>query len=297
MDKNKDDLNLMVPEDQDLSRDGFDLININRLNLTDLDIYQCGSEDCSPEHFYGPAVRDHFLIHYVFSGQGIFSVDDRTYHLKAGEGFLICPHEITYYEANKDNPWTYAWIGFHGLKAETYLKQANLNQKNPIITDDQNESLKKIFKEIADIDNYTQSREVRLTGLTYVLLSQLIEAADENLKEDKNKTKYRYAKEAVDFIAKNYSCSLTISEIANHIGLDRSYLWSIFKEYFNLSPQEFLINFKIDKACELMTNQQLSIADIARSVGYSDPLSFSKTFKKIKGVPPSEYRKNNIIED
>jgi YesN/AraC family two-component response regulator len=70
---------------------------------------------------------------------------------------------------------------------------------------------------------------------------------------------------------------------------------AIFKEYFNTSPQNYLINFRINKACNLMKNPNLSIGEISRSVGYDDPFLFSKMFKKIKGIPPRIYRKNNMI--
>jgi transcriptional regulator GlxA family with amidase domain len=61
-------------------------------------------------------------------------------------------------------------------------------------------------------------------------------------------------------------------------------------EYLKTSPQEYLINFRIEKACELMQANLLSIGDIARSVGYDDPLTFSKVFRKLKGVSPSKFR-------
>jgi AraC-like DNA-binding protein len=64
----------------------------------------------------------------------------------------------------------------------------------------------------------------------------------------------------------------------------------IFKKYFNLTPQDFLINFRIEKACSLMQNPELTIGDISRSVGYNDQMLFSRVFKKIKGIPPSRYR-------
>ncbi|HEX3027822.1 MAG TPA: helix-turn-helix domain-containing protein, partial [Clostridia bacterium] len=53
--------------------------------------------------------------------------------------------------------------------------------------------------------------------------------------------------------------------------------------------------YRVNKACELMRNAALSLADISRSVGYEDPLLFSKTFRKLKGLPPREYRKRELI--
>ena len=120
-----------------LQRETMDMksdILVQRLHNTDLNVYQCGHHDCEPGHAYGPAVRDHYLIHYIYSGCGKFYFDGNTYSLHAGDGFLIVPDKITYYQADSKDPWSYSWIGFNGLKAESYLNSANLSAKNPIFT-------------------------------------------------------------------------------------------------------------------------------------------------------------------
>jgi len=267
-------------------------IEINRLNLTDMDIYVSGFQNCKTNHSFGPAVRDYFLVHYIYKGKGKFIVNNKTYHLSAGQGFLICPDIVTYYEADSNDPWTYAWIGFNGLKAKTYLEQANLTQDNPIFsTTEKENSIKKIFDKMKVVNDLKKGKELELLGLLYLFLSKLIKDND-NLNSDKENPKEIYLKEAIKYIHKNYNrYNLTVSQIAEYIGVDRTYLWSIFKSYLNLSPQQFLIEFRIDKACRLMKNKKLSIGDISRSVGYQDPLTFSKIFKKIKGVAPSKYKK------
>lgn len=267
-------------------------IPIIRLNHTDLNMYQCGTENCAPGHDYGPAVRDHFLIHYILSGKGTFYVGGAEYHLEKGQGFLICPDIITYYQADFEDPWTYSWVGFHGLKAESYLKQANLTAENPIFRYDRDDFIKDCFDQMISTKKLTKSREIRLLGLLYLFLSQLIEVnGKERFIDSSADRKELYIKKAVEFIEMNYSRKISISEIAHYVGLDRSYLGSIFKECLSTSPQEFLINYRMNKACELMQNTSLSIGDISRSVGYDDPLLFSKIFKKVKEFSPREYRK------
>nr|WP_269431690.1 AraC family transcriptional regulator [Bacillus sp. JCM 19034] len=86
----------------------------------------------------------------------------------------------------------------------------------------------------------------------------------------------------VDFIEHNYMNKITISEIADFIGLDRSYLCSIFKKNIHCSIQEYLIQLRINKSCTLLKQSDLSIGNIAKAVGYQDPFLFSRTFKKIK---------------
>jgi AraC-like DNA-binding protein len=117
----------------------------------------------------------------------------------------------------------------------------------------------------------------------------LVEAAETDLNEGSN-NKEAYVKKALEYISMNYSRKISVSQIARSVGLDRSYLYSLFMEYLKTSPQEYLINFRIEKACELMQANLLSIGDIARSVGYDDPLTFSKVFRKLKGVSPSKFR-------
>jgi len=265
---------------------------IHRLNQTDLNMYQCGTEKCAPGHYYGPAVRDHFLIHYIHSGKGQFLIGDREYHLSTGQGFLICPDIVTFYQADQDNPWTYSWVGFHGLKAESYLKSAGLTIENPIFNDTEDSFISNCFYQMLEAKNLQHGREVRLLGLLLIFLSQLIEINGKNkLSGSTANSKEDYVKKVIEYIEMNYSRKVSISELAQHLSLDRSYLGSIFKEKLNTSMKDFLINYRINKACELMKNEALSISDISRSVGYDDPLLFSKLFRRNKGMPPREYRK------
>ena len=78
--------------------------------------------------------------------------------------------------------------------------------------------------------------------------------------------------------------------MADELGLDRSYLHRIFKAATGASPQEYLLDLRIRKACDLLQRTDLSVSIISRSVGYEDTLYFSRLFKKKKGVSPTGYR-------
>ena len=92
----------------------------------ELSLHDCGWESCEPCHAFGPAVRDHFLVHYVMEGRGTFRCGGVEAHLGKGEGFLIRPSEVTYYEADREDPWTYCWVGFDGTRAASLLALAGL---------------------------------------------------------------------------------------------------------------------------------------------------------------------------
>jgi len=263
-----------------VNRDGFDLV-----------VYQCGMEKCKPSYSYGPAVRDHYLIHFIIRGSGIFYVNGKSYEIKANQGFLICPNVVTYYEADNEEPWEYTWVGFKGIKAENYLKLANLNQENPIFECANGEFVKKCFEDMIKSTELKFGREFRLQGLLGVFLSELIEEAGKNVVISSS-YKELYIKKSLQFVEANYSRKLYISEMAKSVGLNKNYFSAFFKENIGVTPQQYIIKFRINKACELMSNSGLTISDISRSVGYDDTLGFSKVFKKEKGMSPKSYREN-----
>lgn len=267
---------------------------INPIKNSDLKVYQYGYEECVPEHAYGPANRDHYLLHFIRSGKGTFFCENKSYTLSAGQGFLISPNIITSYRADANNPWTYSWIGFNGTNAESYLSQTGLSIENPVFKYQDANAFSQIFSELKKLNRNTVVGQIRMIGYLYMLLALLMENTSLLSLQGKAffSSKEEYVKNAVSYIQTNYSRKLSVEEIANFIGLNRSYFGVIFKELTGMSPQDFIIDFRIDKAKKLLSDMSMNIGDVSRSIGYEDPLTFSKIFKKNVGVSPNAYRKN-----
>ncbi len=265
------------------NRNGFDLV-----------VYQCGMEKCKPSHSFGPAIRDYYLIHFITQGKGNFYVDGKSYRLEKGQGFLIFPEILTFYEADSENPWAYDWVGFMGLKAETYLKAANLTRTNPIFTFDNINVMNKYFEDMMKTEEMKFGGELRLQGLLSMFLSELIEGFGKQAIEHMN-YKENYIKKTLQYIENNYASEISIKNIADYVGLNRNYYSSVMKKELGVTLQQYVIQYRINKACELLRNMELSIGDVSRSVGYTDPLGFSKVFKKLKGCSPKQYRERKKL--
>ena len=100
-------------------------------------------------------------------------------------------------------------------------------------------------------------------------------------------------KEAINYIEQNFQNNISIEDIATVCGINRSYLGKIFRNSIGRSPQEFLMNYRMVKATELLKLTSLSIADISSAVGYENQLHFSRAFKNIYGISPREWRNQN----
>jgi len=257
----------------------------------DLNVYRCGIETCKPGYTWGPGIRDHFIVHCVLEGSGTFTDGSSEWKLKQGDGFVIFPGKLVTYTADKNMPWTYSWVGFHGLKAEAFLNKAELYRDAPVFFHRTDSRLVACLENMISDARLDTPSELMLIGHLYIFLSLLIR---NNRKAtpvaSKPGSREKHCKRAIEFISRNYSGDISIQDIASNMGLDRSYLYTVFMKTLKMSPQEFLIHYRLERAIELMQNPELGIGDISRSVGYDDPLQFSRIFKKKKGGSPSVFR-------
>ncbi|MBE6829712.1 MAG: helix-turn-helix transcriptional regulator, partial [Ruminococcaceae bacterium] len=100
---------------------------------------------------------------------------------------------------------------------------------------------------------------------------------------------YEYVQKAIKFIEYNYSSDIGITDIASSVGISRSHLYRLFMQHISLSPNEYLMRYRISKASELLESRNLSVGEVAYSAGFSDQLYFSRVFKKCMGTPPSRF--------
>ena len=101
---------------------------------------------------------------------------------------------------------------------------------------------------------------------------------------------------AIQYIRNHYADNLKVTDIANYICVDRSYLYKLFEKTLEMSPKEFLMRFRISRGKELLTITELSIEEVATECGYKDFRAFSRLFKKVIGTSPMKYRKEHRRE-
>lgn len=269
-------------------------------NFLDLTIYQYGWEQCAPLHSFGPFVRNHYLFHYIISGQGMLDSDGgegaaRRYDLNAGQGFLLTPGQINMYCADKREPWKYAWIEFDGLRAAEYLENAGLGTTQPIFVPSSAEAGARVESELLYIATHEKVSSLDLIGHLYLFFDALIRASANRREVKTSQLRDFYVQEAIHYMDQNYRRDLTVEEIADVCKLNRSYFSKIFKDFVGCAPQEFLIRLRLSKAANMMKLTNYSIGEIAANCGYPNQLHFSRAFKKRYGISPREWRAQNQL--
>ncbi|WP_238858937.1 AraC family transcriptional regulator [Clostridium sp. YIM B02569] len=273
----------------------------NNINYVDIILYQFGSERCDPLHSFGPTVKNHFLFHYVLSGKGrLYSFnkgtqnDSSIYTIKAGEGFLLTPNIINTYEADKDDPWNYVWVEFEGLKAQRYLEEIGLSSKNPIFTPKEyNNDDNSIKDNLMFLLNNPSAPDSAILGHLYLFFYTLLENSSFNNTKSASNLQEFYVREAINYIEKNYNNNISVENIAKWCNLDRSYFGKIFKNSMKTTPQEFLIKYRLSKACEMLKDNNISIREISELTGYPNQFHFSRSFKEVYNMSPRQWRNQN----
>nr|WP_294493020.1 AraC family transcriptional regulator [uncultured Mediterraneibacter sp.] len=269
-------------------------------NFVDLNMYQFGKEQCDPAQSFGPAIRNHYLFHYVLSGTGRLMADDssgttREYQIRSGQGFMIFPKQINTYIADPDLPWEYVWIEFDGLRAREAIETAGLTPDHPVYHAAFKDLRENMTEEMLYIAEHGSESPFHLIGHLYLFIDYLTRSAASVRLASNGKVRDFYIKEALNYIEQSFQNDISIEEIASFCGLNRTYFGRIFKETVGKSPQQFLLSYRMAKAAELLKLTSLSVRDIGNAVGYPNQLHFSRAFKNVYGMSPREWRNKNRV--
>ncbi|NOW05156.1 AraC family transcriptional regulator [Clostridium beijerinckii] len=272
--------------------------NIN--NYVDVTLYHFGSERCDSLHTFGPTVKNHYLFHYVLSGEGTLYAFNygknkaaTNYSIKAHEGFLLAPNTMNIYEADKNNPWHYIWIEFDGLKVQSYLDEIGLSAKNPIFIPKEYTHENSIIENLMFLINNPYAPDSAILGHLYLFFYALLENSSFNNTKKTSNLQEFYVREALNYIAQNYNNNISVEDIAKWCNLDRSYFGKIFKNSMKTTPQEFLIKYRLSKACEMLKDDNVSIKEVSELTGYPNQFHFSRAFKEVYHMSPRQWRNQN----
>lgn len=250
-----------------------------------------GKEKCSANKKQeGPFIKNRFVMHYVVSGKGYYNLDGKLYALRAGDVFYIPANHIIFYYPDTQEPWEYFWFEYSGQKSIQLNERAGLTISAPVYHVQKPEEFAMICTSMLHALN-DKTDDLTTLSDVYRLFSTII---NERFPQKVSTVKSRddLISQIFTYISANYSNpSLSLTDIASHFNMNASYLSRFFRQTAGLPISKYIIDFRMTKAVSLLKRKDLSIKYIAISVGYSDPLYFSREFSRLFRTSPSSYRK------
>ncbi|MCF0130772.1 MAG: helix-turn-helix transcriptional regulator [Pseudobutyrivibrio sp.] len=244
-------------------------------------------------------------------GDGKVTIDYEDYKYR-GQEITIVPENIPHSTVSTTDDTICKWDWLY-LDINTFIRNEmqfrrhlpediikRVNSRGLFIQASSNKTIANLIKGI--IYEYdTKGRYFREGANGYIkafvveLLRLQEQMAEVNSLDEK---KYNdYIKNAVDYIKMNYDRELKMAEIADVCGLSESHFRRIFEEGMNMKPNDYLNMIRINKACELIQNQNYSMEEVGYRVGYETPSTFMRNFKKLTGMTPYQWKKKEAKLD
>lgn len=251
-------------------------------------LYEAGYEKNEADAEFGPAKRDFYLLHFILSGAGYFTVgDEKDVHVQKGDVFLIVPHKTTVYRADPNDPYEYFWLGFNGPSAQEIVESMGFTNGNYVVhTNDES-----LYEKLADICK-TPAPDIKkflsIYSGFYEVLSRL---TAENVRFDKREFGKDYALLAAEYIERNYMNELSVQALSEYLNLSRSQVYRVFKKTYKVSPEEYIADFRLGKATNMIKKTNKTIQEIAYQCGYKSVSHFITRYKKKHGITPLRGRR------
>ncbi len=235
--------------------------------------------------------RVDYLLIYVESGELSVRLGDCEETIGEG-GFLIYP------PFEKQNYMQISgvcyWIHFSGSSVEEVLSEAGLCGKVFFVGDENHPRISKIFERMTF--HYAVSSPLRELTLVSELLSLICEIGKVYGTQKSMQIDERM-RPVIVHMNKNYRATSDIDFYASMTGLSRGRFMHVFKESIGISPYSYLLSLRLERASQMLVSTSLTVSEIAFDAGFSDPLYFSRAFKKKYMISPAEFRKKSVFAD
>lgn len=293
------------------------LLNLEKHRLNELNANMAGRNlHVSRGVTYGPFMCDCYVMEYCIVGGMTLVADGKTHKLHAGELYLVPPYKSIEKHFTAKSTAT-VWVAAGGVKLGKYFTALGFSAANPIFSVKLSKKAAELLNDLADsfeeheqltitTDERTQFKlhknrdfsnilglesDLNQASILCAFLAELVRLYGAQVKpQSASYSRAEYVNEAIRYIDANYSRPITVSGIAEHLGITRNYLFTVFREQTGMSVHDYITRVRMNTACEFLKGSDAMIKTVATSVGY-DPLTFSRAFKNHVGVYPSEYRR------
>lgn len=263
-------------------------------------VQELGDFHCGKSYFTSRENLSSYLLKLCLSGKGLLEYEGETYEVKPGSVFWIdCERPQTYYTApDSDGEWRLLWVHFNGPTCAAYYNLfMNQNGGRNLVYPENAVAIRTLLEMLMRLyqgGGSTLQDDVQASAALTRLMCSCIDAAGGS---EGSKKLPIYVIEARNYIDAHYPERITLDVLAQKLSVNKFYLQKIFKQCLGLSPYEYILHTRLNRAKQLLRTTSQPIGQIAASVGFNCLSYFSPIFKKYEGLTPSAFRNVWYISD
>ncbi|MGY5451993.1 arabinose operon transcriptional regulator AraC [Agarivorans sp. MS3-6] len=234
-----------------------------------------------------------YIINITQKGRGLIFDGDRSFEANEGDLILFPPKvEHLYRRHPESSHWVHDWVYFHPRAYWKDLLSWDQQQEGVYLTSVESKAARdKIFKLFKEIESFSKSSSTLDNDLALNHLEQLLLRCKKYQPNQQQKPIDDRIEIATQFLSLNIDRQITHKEIAEKVCLSPSRLAHLFQQELGMTITQWRDDQRISLAKQLLVTTNRPINSISRSVGFNDPLYFSRVFKKAATTSPLNYRR------
>lgn len=246
------------------------------------------------DYYFSPVIGrilDNYQLIYISKGKGKYYMSPDEYiAITAGDMIIIPPYTWHSYLPDKKTGWQEYWIGMRGPNIDVRFNNGFFSADQLIYKVGLREDIIQLYKQAIELALSEHSTyQQAIAGIGNLILGLAI-YSDRN-RHFANDIMLKHIDQARVIMRENFLTGISPMEVAKQVNMGYSWFRKLFKEYTNVSPAQFMLELRMQKARNMLLNSSLSVKEISYNVGYEDATYFTALFKKYIGLTPMAYRR------
>lgn len=238
---------------------------------------------------HGRVLNEYQLVYITDRGGSFESRKAGVQTIDAGDLFLLFPGEWHRYQPNASTGWDENWIGFNGSYADQLMSRF-FPVDQPILRVGHNEELLRLVRSVAQLMQTTPlGYRQMMAGNTIAALARARSLMMRKHAPDKHHEHKIH--QACTFLLEHAIDTVDLKALAKKLGFSYSRFRAVFKEQTGMSPRQYQLEIRINRAKDLLTQSDHTVSAISDRLGFCSIYYFSRLFKQRTGLTPSSYRK------
>jgi len=235
-------------------------------------------------------ILQEYQINYITEGSGVFETSTDQFKVVPGSILILRPGVWHRYKPDPNTGWNEHYIGFNGDFCSHLFQEGFFQSGKPVTYIGFQESMLKLFFEIIQHVKEEKSGHQQVAAANTILMLSKILSVVRN-QEFAGKSIERTIRKACLYFRENLDKNINIEHLADELNVGYSYFRQMFKKYTGISPTQYHLLLRIQKAKEMLVSTGKSFKEIAIELGFESYFYFSRIFKDKTGQSPMEFRK------